>query len=261
MTRFLWVSAHPDRKSLTAALRQAGIEHLRRRGHQIAESDLYAMGWNPVLSDADFTEPDADVALSERQRIATTDGTLAADIRAEQDKIRHAEVVVLQFPLWWYGPPAILKGWFDRVFTNGFAFWIRDPQTGRVLKYGDGGLAGRRVLIVLTAGDRPSALGPRGISGPVEDVLWPILHGTVHYTGMAPLRPHLIASADRMDSDCLAAETACLTDRLDAVLDEDPIPYRTLIGGEYDDESRLVDELAPGATGLGIHRRNPQPSR
>lgn len=81
---------------------------------------------------------------------------------AEQDKLRDAELVVFQFPLWWYGPPAILKGWFDRVLVSGYAFGLVDPATGRVRKFGDGGPAGRRALAVVTAGDRPGALGERG---------------------------------------------------------------------------------------------------
>jgi NAD(P)H dehydrogenase (quinone) len=109
---------------------------------------------------------------------------------AEQDKLRDAELVVFQFPLWWYGPPAILKGRFDRVLVSGYAFGLVDPATGWVRKFGDGGLAGRRALAVVAAGDRPGALAERGISGHIEDVLWPMLRGTFHYTGSrSPLSP------------------------------------------------------------------------
>ena len=51
-----------------------------------------------------------------------------------------ADLLVLQFPLWWYGVPAILKGWVDRVFESGFAYDVPDPDTGRPRKYGAGGL-------------------------------------------------------------------------------------------------------------------------
>ncbi len=59
-------------------------------------------------------------------------------MRAEQDKVAAAELLVLQFPLWWYGPPAVLKGWLDRVLTAGFAFGDVDPVSGVPLRYGDG---------------------------------------------------------------------------------------------------------------------------
>lgn len=253
MHRIFWVSAHPDPSSLTAALRKAGIEHLRAGEHEVVESDLYAMGWNPVLSDADLGDR-TERTLGGRQKGATLACSLTEDIRAEQHKLRTADTVLLQFPLWWYGMPAILKGWFDRVFTSGFAFSLKDPVTGRVRKYGDGGLVGRRALAVVTAGDRAESLGPRGMSGPLEDVLWPLLHGTVHYTGMAALRPHLVASSDRVDAAAFAEERERLLTRLDAVATESPIPFRTLASGDYDAQGWLRAHLAPGRTGLGIHQ-------
>lgn len=254
MHRFLWVSAHPDAHSLTATLRDNGIDHLRAGGHEVVESDLYAMRWNPVLADDDLG-PRAEGPLAARQKAAALGGTLSADIREEQAKLRDADTVVLQFPLWWYGMPAILKGWFDRVFTAGFAFWLKDPATGRVRKYGDGGLTGRRVLVVVAAGDRPESLGQRGMSGPIDDVLWPLLHGTVHYTGMEALLPHLVASSDRVDEATFAEERRRLLDRLDALDDEEPIPFRTLASGDYDEVGQLRGHLAVGEAGLAIHRR------
>lgn len=253
MHRILWVSAHPDPASLTATLRDRAVQHLRQQGHEVVESDLYAMGWNPVLGDADFAGVERG-PLAERQKTAALAGTLSSDIRSEQDKLCAADTVVIQFPLWWYGMPAILKGWFDRVFASGFAFWLKDPETGRVRKYGDGGLVGRRVLTVVAAGDRTESLGPRGMSGPIEDVLWSLLHGTVHYTGMEPLRPHLVPSSDRVDDRVFADELRRLVDRLDGVHTEAPICFRTLASGDYDELGRLRDHLAPDETGLAIHR-------
>ncbi len=253
MHRILWVSAHPDPCSLTAALREAGISHLRAQGHEVLESDLYAMGWNPVLGDADLGGRTAG-PLSGRQREAALTGTLSSDIREEQAKVCAADTVVLQFPLWWYGMPAILKGWFDRVFASGFAFGLKDPTTGRVRKYGDGGLVGRRVLTVVAAGDRLQSLGPRGMSGPLEDVLWPLLHGTVHYTGMEPMVPHLIPSSDRVDEATFDEERRRLHERLDSLGSETPIPFRTLASGDYDEVGELRAHLAPGEGGLDVHR-------
>lgn len=257
MEHILWVSAHPDQHSLTAALRSSAIHHLRESGHTVTESDLYAMRWNPVLGDDELrVDPSSGGAarpLANRQKDAALAGVLGSDVRAEQDKLRAADTVILQFPLWWYGMPAILKGWFDRVFASGFAFWLKDPATGRVRKYGDGGLVGRRVLIVVAAGDRPESLGARGMSGPIEDVLWPLLHGTVHYTGMEPLVPHLISSSDRVDDLTFDQERRRLHDRLDSLDAETPIAYRTLASGDYDELGRLREHLAPESGGLGIH--------
>ncbi|WP_347960488.1 NAD(P)H-dependent oxidoreductase [Gordonia aurantiaca] len=155
----LWVLAHPDAASLSGHLRDVGVSALRDNGWEVVESDMYRMRWDPLLFTGD------------------TDGERAAQVRAEQRKLRDADLVVLQFPLWWDGMPAILKGWVDRVFESGFAYHVPDPATGRMLKYGRGGLEGRRALAVVTAGDRAGSLTPRGISGSIDDVLWPLLHG------------------------------------------------------------------------------------
>lgn len=94
--------------------------------------------------------------------------SLPSDIREEQAKLAAAELLVFQFPLWWYGPPAILKGWLDRVLTEGFAFGDLDPTLGVPRRFGVGGRVGRRALVVVTAGEDEGSLGTRGISGDLE---------------------------------------------------------------------------------------------
>jgi NAD(P)H dehydrogenase (quinone) len=77
-----------------------------------------------------------------------------------------AELVILQFPLWWFSMPAIMKGWIDRTFANGLAYGLKDPAHPHLsLRYGAGGLQGRRSILVVTASGREAALGPRGIGG------------------------------------------------------------------------------------------------
>jgi NAD(P)H dehydrogenase (quinone) len=226
----LWVLAHPKAGSLNGRLRDVGIATLRDGGWRVEESDLYADGWDPILVD------DA-----------------GCDVEAEQAKLCRADLVVLQFPLWWYGMPAILKGWVDRVLQSGFAFDVIDPTTGRSRKYGDGGLVGRRALAVVTAGDRPGSLEPRGISGSIEDVLWPLLHGTFWYTGMEALRPHLVAQARDVGPDRLAEIEADLAHRLQHVMDEPPLPYLPMDDAHYDHAIRLLPHVAPERTGNQAH--------
>ncbi|MFI5780882.1 NAD(P)H-dependent oxidoreductase [Nocardia sp. NPDC051570] len=248
----LWIIAHPDADSLSHSLYRRGVEHLRHTENHVVGVDLYAARWNPVLSDDD-TSAATGATLSDRQRHATLNHMLPSDVTQQQRLVADARIVIVQFPLWWYGMPAILKGWFDRVFTNGFAFGLRD-RDGRVRKYGDGGLAGRRLLPIVTAGDRADALGPRGISGDIDEMLWPLLHGTAHYTGMLPLRPHLISSADRIDDTTHRRHVRTLATRLATLDTESPIRYRSLRGGDYTDTHQLQPHIEPGQRGLTIHR-------
>ncbi|MGW0247204.1 NAD(P)H-dependent oxidoreductase [Nocardia goodfellowii] len=248
----LWILAHPDTDSLSHSLYRHGVGHLRGTGHRVIDVDLYAERWNPVLSEDDTLGATGDT-FSDRQRDATQRRKLPADVLRQQQLVAESHTVIVQFPLWWYGMPAILKGWFDRVFTNGFAFGIRD-RDGKVRKYGDGGLAGRRLLPIVTAGDRADALGPRGISGDIDDILWPLLHGTAHYTGMLPLRPHLIGSAGHVDAAAHRHTVDALTARLDNLDAESPIRYRSLRGGDYTTTHELRPQVRPGEHGLTIHR-------
>lgn len=253
----LWVLAHPEARSLNGALHSAGLAALRDAGHEVEVSDLYAMKWNPVVDRADFglgDEPRLHVGPA--SSAALDQGTLSPDILAEQAKLERADLVVLQFPLWWFGLPAILKGWIDRVFVRGFAYGLPDPERpGRSLRYGapGGPLAGKRALAVVTVGGPQDGYQSRGIDGPLPDLLFPLLHGTFFYTGMSVLPPHVVYSANRMsDVDFKEAGDRLRTRLLDADSTE-PIAYRTQNSGDYDERMVLRPDLAPDAAGLGVH--------
>lgn len=249
----LWVYAHPASRSLNAELYEAGTAALAAT-HTVTTSDLYAQDWDPRLSRRDIAgAPDDGQTFGELTRTAYLAGDLPEDVRAEQAKLSGADLLVLQFPLWWYGMPAILKGWFDRVFVNGFAFGVRDPETGRTLKYGEGGLAGRRALAITTAGDRPSSFHTRGLNGDIESLLFPLLHGTLWYTGIEPLRPHLIGGTDRPNWTAGQDEVHRLTARLATIAHEEPIPYRRMRDGDYDDNRVLRQHILPDRNDLGVH--------
>ena len=251
----LWVFAHPDRRSLSGALRDEGHRTLNDLGHDCRESDLYAMRWNPVVDAADFAHDAAErLMVGAAAERAHACGALSADILAEQEKLDWADALVLQFPLWWYGMPAILKGWFDRVFVQGFAFGVDDPQTGRTRRYGDGMLRGKRAMVVLTAGAREASLGPRGVNGDIEHLLFPLHHGTLFYTGMSVLPPLVVPGADRMSpEDYTRREAPRLRERLRSLPSAEPIPFRHQNGGDYDDDLVLHPDVDPDGAGLGVH--------
>nr|WP_264372484.1 NAD(P)H-dependent oxidoreductase [Georgenia subflava] len=248
------MSAHPDPRSLNGALRDEGVAVLRAHGHDVVESDLYAMGWDPVVDHDDFGHDPAERldVLEESQR-ALESGGLRADIRREQDKLRRADTLVVQFPLWWFGMPAILKGWFDRLFVQRFAQGVLDPRTGRALRYGDGGLVGRRAMVVTTVGANAATTGPRGIHGDIDDVLFPILHGTLWYTGMTVVPPLVVNGAVGLSQAGFESAAALLRDRLLTLPDTEPVPYRHQNGGDYDEHLVLRPDRAAGQEGIRIH--------
>ncbi|WP_156724838.1 NAD(P)H-dependent oxidoreductase [Streptomyces apocyni] len=252
--RILWIFAHPDRNSLNGSLLTEGLSTLDELGHEHQVSDLYAIGFKAVLDAEDVPGADPERLLvgSEQER-AYRGGELSQDILAEQAKIAWADVLVLQFPLWWFGPPAILKGWFDRVLVQGFAFGLKDAD-GRVPRYGDGGLAGKRALIVTSVGARESGFGPRGIHGHLDEVLFPVLHGVFWYTGMAPLPPFAVYGADRLRAADFPRAAEALRERLRTLPSAAPLPYRYEHGGDYDEDLVLRPHVAPGRSGVAAQR-------
>ncbi len=252
--RVLWVSAHPDPRSLTGALRDHGVAVLREHGHEVRESDLYAMEWDPVVRHTDFAHDPAERldVLNESQR-ALEEGTLRADIQTEHEKLRWADTLIVQFPLWWFGMPAILKGWFDRLFVQGFAQGVLDPVTGRARRYGDGGLVGKRAMVLTTVGANAATTGPRGIHGELDEVLFPLTHGTFWYSGMTVVAPFVVTGTVALTDEEYTDVAKRLTERLLTLPESEPVPFRHQNGGDYDEHLVLRPEHAPGETGVGVH--------
>jgi len=256
----LWVFAHPERGSLSGSLRDEGIRALAEGDHKIRVSDLYGMKWKATVDRDDFTDApersDGGFVVTAASQEAYRTGTLSPDILAEHEKLDWADVLVLQFPLWWYGMPAILKGWFDRVFVKGYAYGVRDPENpGRTLRYGEGKLAGKRAVVLVTAGSPEKPMGPRGVNGQLDHVLFPLLHGTLWYAGMSVLPPVAVYGADRMSKEGFSGAAATVRERMTSIGHTPPLPFRSQNGGDYDDDLVLRPELAAGTTGLGVHYR------
>jgi NAD(P)H dehydrogenase (quinone) len=113
MTRALVVFAHPCEESFSAALQAVVVARLKARGWEVDLCDLYAEGFDPVLS-----------AAERRGYHDTTTNT--APVQGHVDRLRAAEVLVFVFPVWNFGFPAILKGYFDRVFLPGVSFRLEN---------------------------------------------------------------------------------------------------------------------------------------
>lgn len=182
----LIVYAHPEPHSFNAALRDAAADLLRGQGHSVEVSDLYAMNFKAVVDRDDFlTCHDVErFNVSLEQRHAHVHGGLAPDIRLELDRLQRADLLILQFPMWWFGMPAILKGWIDRVFVSGAVY-------GRSAMFEHGKLRGKHAMVCVTTGAPAEAFGPGSLNGDVLDLLAPLHRGVLAFTGMTVLPPHV----------------------------------------------------------------------
>lgn len=255
--KVLLVYAHPEPLSLNGSIKDFAVSHLEQAGHTVQVSDLYAMNWKAALDADDSTTSLADARFDPAMasKHAFEHGTQSVDIAREQEKLFWADAVILQFPLWWFSMPAILKGWVERVYAYGFAYGVgehSDAHWGD--RYGEGTLAGKRAMLLVTTGGWASHYSPRGINGSIEDVLFPIQHGILFYPGFQVLPPYVIYQTGRLDDVGFVNVRKELGQRLDTLWTATPIPFRVQNGGQYDIPAlTLRSDIASDQQGLGIH--------
>jgi NAD(P)H dehydrogenase (quinone) len=254
------VYAHPEPRSLNGALLELAVRHLSARGHQVRVSDLYAMSWKAVADGDDFPRQDRGQRLfyARASKAAFAEGSQSPEVAAEQQKLLWADAVILQFPMWWFSMPAILKGWVERVFAYGFAYGVGVHEGERWGdRYGEGTLTGRRAMLSVTMGGRAPHYSERGVNGPLEDLLFPIHHGILFYPGMAVLPPFAIYQADRLSPEQWATAAQAFAARLDGLFTDEPISFRRQNGGHYDGAQVLAPGLGRGAAGTRVHLLQP----
>lgn len=182
----LIVHAHPEPLSFTTALKDHAVQVLENIGHAVEVSDLYAMNFNPVASQADFdsrsNQEYLNYALEQRHASKTHD--LAQDIQIEIEKVQKADLLIFSFPMYWTSVPAILKGWIDRVFVSGIFY-------GGKRFYNHGGMLGKKAMLSFTLGGRDHMFGQNEIHGAIDDLLLPIQRGTLAYVGFDVLPPFI----------------------------------------------------------------------
>jgi len=192
----LIVHAHPEPTSFNGAMTRRAVETLEGWGHAVVVSDLWAEGFEAVGGRGDFTS----VADPERfdyqveQEYATEHGTFAEDLKREHARLKACDALILQFPLWWFGPPAILKGWFDRVLAYR---WGYDMQN----RFANGHFRGRRGMISVTTGGTRERFSDDGLYGDIDYVLRPIQKGVIEYVGMEALEPFVAYAAPRVTDE------------------------------------------------------------
>ncbi|GGP51762.1 NAD(P)H-dependent oxidoreductase [Saccharothrix coeruleofusca] len=258
--KVLIVYAHPEPKSLNGSLKDLAVSTLESAGHEVRVSDLYAMNWKAVVDAADYGPyASSPLKINSDSGRAFDAGALTPDVLAEQEKLLWADTIILQFPLWWYTMPAILKGWVDRVFTCHFAYGVGEHSDTRYgERFGEGTLAGRRGMLVVTTGGPEAHYAPRGINGPIDDLLFPIQHGILYHPGIEVLPPFVLYAVDRMTADEYADAAKAWEQRLLTLESTEPIAFRRQNSGDYEIPSlQLKEGLEPaGRTGFRLHVRD-----
>ncbi|ASJ71566.1 NAD(P)H-dependent oxidoreductase [Granulosicoccus antarcticus] len=185
----LIVLAHPEPRSFNGKWAQASAEASQASGHTVLFSDLVSMGFDPVEKRSHYEfvpdggSKDAFDPLRMQDEAAKGD-RLPAQVATEIDKVRQADRIIFHFPLWWFGPPAILKGWLERCLVHG-------ALHSSSQRFDSGMCADKKVLFCVSTGSTAMESSPAGKEGDVNMLLWPLAY-TLRYLGCTVLQPCLV---------------------------------------------------------------------
>ncbi len=197
---------------------QAAVETLTAAGHEVMTSDLYATQFDPVSGRHNFLtlkNPDYFKQQLEEMHATETFG-FAEDIEREMRKLEWCELMIWQFPMWWFGLPGILKGWVDRVFAMGRTY-------GGDRLYANGVFKGKRAMLSLTTGGPQQAYIKGGFNGDIHASLRPIHRGILQFVGFDVLEPQIVYGPVRLDHAQRSGLLAAYADRLKRIANERPL--------------------------------------
>jgi NAD(P)H dehydrogenase (quinone) len=249
------VLAHPEPRSYNAHLAGLACETLAAQGWSVTVSDLYAMGFDPCER-AEHYEPRARPArfdVQAEQHHASTGGTIPGMVRDEIERLDRAELLLLQYPMWWHLPPAMLKGWMDRVFIYGEVYASQK-------RFEKGRFAGKRAMLSVTVATNADTYSHDGRSGDIDLLLWPVQF-SLAYVGYAVVAPFIAygVEAGLRYSDPATIETRLqrgAADFTQTVIDVDRrpvIPFNRM--AEWQPSGRIAED-APVYSPFIRHRRD-----
>jgi len=240
--RALIVFAHPDPQSYTAALKDAAVAELEAAGVEVTVSDLYAMGFAAVAGPDDVTQrlSEEHFNLALEQGNALAKGALAPEIVAEQDKLRAADLVIFQFPMWWFGFPAILKGWVDRVLSYKFAYGVDEW-------WDKGPFRDKRAMVAVTTGTPRSAYSSDGRNGDIERILWSTEAGVLAICGFQVVPAFIAYGAPWIGDEGRAAQIAAYRRAVAGAGSAKPKFFHPL--ADFSEDMRLKPEVEPRTAG------------
>ena len=179
---------HPEASSFNQAMFRCAVEALAAAGHEVRSSDLAAMGFDPRPGNG--RRP--GISGSELELCADpVPGGAGTAIEEEIGKIEWCDLMIWQFPLWWFGLPSTFKGWVERCFVQG-----RIYGGGRF--YAEGRFHGRRAMLSLTTGGSEELYRPGGANGDIDRILYPIHHGMLEFIGFEVLAPNIVFAPERI---------------------------------------------------------------
>lgn len=215
--KFLVVICHPEPKSMCASLGNAAIEALKTAGHEVRVTHIYEDGFDPLSSRKNFaTVKDAAYFKPQVEEAHASEvGGFEASLEGEIQKLEWCDVLVFQFPLWWFHLPAGLKGWVDRVFASGRAY-----GPGKYFDSAPFAALKKKAILSFTTGGPAGMYSAEGPMGDILGLLWPIHRGIFQFAGFEVLAPQIAYAPAHIGDEERKAQIAAWTKRVVGLGDE-----------------------------------------
>ncbi|KAG7468447.1 hypothetical protein MATL_G00143100 [Megalops atlanticus] len=217
----LIVYAHQSPASFNAAVRDVAVEVLEQQGCRVVVSDLYAMNFRASATSQDIKgelKNPEHFHYGDETMFAWQEGRLSDDITQEHRKVEEAELIIFQFPMYWFSVPAILKGWLDRVLTQGFAFSLEKMYNNGIFKH-------KKAMLSFSTGAPESMFLPDGINGDINVTLWPLQNGVLHFCGFQVLAPQIFWAPTFSPPQVREAMLGAWRARLGGLWEETPLTF------------------------------------
>ncbi len=175
--KVLIVFTHPNPNSFSHSLLENITAGLKESGNEVRIKDLYQENFNPILSADDLT--------------VLHTGEIPENIAKEQEQLLWADGLVFIYPLWWFDRPAMLKGWFDIVLTNGLAFEYSSEGVKGLLKH-------KKALVIITAGGSEDYFKDNDA---LQLIHRPVTDGTLSFCGIKDVSHQIYYDIPNLSDD------------------------------------------------------------
>ncbi|XP_042587181.1 NAD(P)H dehydrogenase [quinone] 1-like isoform X2 [Cyprinus carpio] len=257
----LIVYAHQSAGSFNAAVKDAAVDALKKQGCNVLVSDLYEMKFKATATKEDINgaaKNPEHFCYGNETMLAWQEGRLASDIVDEHKKLKEADLVIFQFPMYWFSVPAIMKGWMDRVLTLGFAYTLEK-------RYSEGVFRDKKAMLSFTTGSHETMFSSNGINGDMNVTLWPIQNGVLNYCGFQVLAPQIFWAPTHLSPEAREGLLEGWRARLQGLLNEAPLTFPPVDifdeGKGFQLKTEIREKQAESLFGLtvGHHLEKPLP--
>lgn len=194
MKKILIVLAHPYETSFNHQLSVAAIEQFNNKKYSIEILDLFK---DRILFDYNVENNfkknvfEFENNYKNNQKKAHETQSYSDFIKLDQDRLLEADIVIYQFPLWWFSMPSVMRNWIEKTYSYGFAYNGREGKW-----FQNGVFNGKKAMLSITTSGPATSYTNSGVNGDINKILWPIQNGILNFLGYEVLEPNICWGTD-----------------------------------------------------------------